>query len=199
MRSNKVTHHPSRNADDHSTVEDQIELLRTAGAFNAVSAAAAFATDNRLIRSSGTARGADASAITADDSGNLTGVGTLATSGTITKNGGTTVAGVTQTDFISGLIPVLQNKDYKIVVKLSHALTITETTTISASGTCTFTFKINTTALGGTANSVSSVEQSQAHSTNNAAAAGDDLVITASANSSCIDASFTILFTKTLV
>ncbi len=46
----------------------------------------AFSNDNRLLRSDSTARKAQASAVTVDDSGNVTGIGTLATSGTITQN-----------------------------------------------------------------------------------------------------------------
>jgi hypothetical protein len=42
-----------------------------------VTAAANFGTDNRLLRSDGTAKGAQASAITVDDSGNVTGVAAL--------------------------------------------------------------------------------------------------------------------------
>lgn len=42
-----------------------------------VSAASNFATDNRIIRSNGTTKGVQASAITLDDSGNLSGVGTI--------------------------------------------------------------------------------------------------------------------------
>lgn len=103
-----------------------------------------------------------------------------------------------QTDFISGIIAVPTNSDYRLVVKLPYALTVTSTTTICVSGTCTATFKINTTALGGTANSVSTSEQEQTHSTSNAAAIGDDMVMTVSSNSSCQNLSFTIKFTRTL-
>lgn len=42
-----------------------------------VTAASAFATDNRLLRSDGTGKGAQASAITVDDSGNMSGIGTM--------------------------------------------------------------------------------------------------------------------------
>jgi hypothetical protein len=101
-------------------------------------------------------------------------------------------------EMISGFIGTVSDKDYRIVVKAAHGGTITETTTRSESGTATFTFKVNTTALGGTANSVSSSEQSQAHSGTNTFAADDDLVITASSNSSCLGASFTIKYTRTL-
>jgi len=102
------------------------------------------------------------------------------------------------TDFISGLIPAPADQDYKLIVKAPYAGTITETTTISTTGTCTATFKINTTALGGTANSVSTTEQSQAHASANAFIAGDDIVLTVSSNASCENMSFTIKFTKTL-
>jgi hypothetical protein len=108
-------------------------------------------------------------------------------------------ASTTQTgEQIAGFIATPSNKDYKIVVKAAHGGTITETTTISASGTCTATFKINTTALGGTANSVSSSEQSQSHASANVFAAGDDIVITVSSNSTCVDMSFSIKYTRTL-
>ncbi len=99
---------------------------------------------------------------------------------------------------ISGLIVTPTDGDYRIVVKAPHAGTITETTTISDSGTCTLTFKINTTALGGTANSVSSSEQSQAHASSNVFSAGDDIVLTVSSNSSCSKMTFTIKYTRTL-
>lgn len=101
-------------------------------------------------------------------------------------------------DSIGGLIDVIFDQDYKIVVKIPHGGTITETTTICVSGTATATFKINATPLGGTANSVSSGEQSQAHSSANVIVAGDDLVITMSANAACLKMSFTIKFTRTL-
>jgi hypothetical protein len=101
-------------------------------------------------------------------------------------------------EMMAGYIGTVADKDYKIVVKAAHAGTITETTTICESGTATFTFKVNSTALGGTANSVSTGEQSQSHSGTNTFAANDDIVITASSNSSCLGASFTIKYTRTL-
>lgn len=199
MRSNKVTHHPSRNADDHSTVEDQIELLRTAGAFTAVSASAAFSNDNRLLRSDGTAKGAQASAITADDSGNLTGIGTLAASGTMTKNGGTTVAGIGQTFAWSWYFPSATAKDYRLHVNFPVAVTIASVTTRAEAGTCTLTGKINSTALGGTANSVSTSESEQTHSSANTMAVGDDFILAPSSVSGIIGMTVTVKFTVDLV
>ncbi len=99
---------------------------------------------------------------------------------------------------ISGLIVTPTDGDYRIVVKAPHGGTITEVTTVSAGGTCTLTGKINTTALGGTANSVSSSEQSQAHSSANVFSAGDDIVLTVSSNAACSKMTFTIKYTRTL-
>lgn len=108
-------------------------------------------------------------------------------------------ASTTQTgEQISGFIATPLNKSYTVALKMAHAGTITEVTTKSASGTCTATWKINSTALGGTANSVSSSEVTQAHSSANAFVAGDDVVLTISSNSSCADMSFTIKYTRTL-
>lgn len=95
--------------------------------------------------------------------------------------------GIGVTEQLTTLIASPSNKDYRLAVKMPYAFKVTECTTVSASGTCTATFKINTTTLGGTANSVSSTEQTQAHTTSNTGAAGDDIVLTVSANSSCVD------------
>lgn len=115
------------------------------------------------------------------------------------ESGGGGGASTTQPgECISGLIVTPADGDYRVVVKAPHGGAITEVTTISASGTCTLTTKINTTALGGTANSVSSSEQSQAHSSANTFAAGDDIVLTVSSNSSCSKMTFTIKYTRTL-
>ena len=105
---------------------------------------------------------------------------------------------LTITDTFSSLIASVTNQDYKLVTKAPFAGTITEVITICVSGTATFTVQVNTTALGGTANSVSSVEQAQAHSTTNTFVAGDDIVITASSNASCLRATCTIKFTRGL-
>lgn len=108
-------------------------------------------------------------------------------------------AALSQTqEVLAGFITSPRDKTYKLVVKIPHAGTITETTTICVSGTCTATFKINTTNLGGTANSVSSSEQSQSHASANVFSAGDDIQVTISSNSSCADMSFSIKYTRVL-
>lgn len=76
--------------------------------------------------------------------------------------------------------------------------TVTSVITECDAGTCTLTVKIGSTALGGTANSVSTSRDTEAHSTNNVSADGDDLVLTVSANSSCERMSVTLRGTRTL-
>jgi hypothetical protein len=105
---------------------------------------------------------------------------------------------VVTTENIAGYIGTVSDKTYKLVVKIPHGATITEATTISESGTCTATFKINTTALGGTANSVSSSETSQAHASSNVAAADDDIQLTVSSNAACLGLSFSLKYTRVL-
>jgi len=101
-------------------------------------------------------------------------------------------AAKTQTWEQSWLIEFPDNKDYRVVVNSALARTITGVTTRSSTGTCTLTVKINTTALGGTANSVSTTESTRAHSSANAVAAGDDIVFTVSSNSSAENVSVTL-------
>jgi hypothetical protein len=99
-------------------------------------------------------------------------------------------------EMISGYIGSVTDKTYKVVVKTAHAGTITELTTIAEAGTCTATGKINTTALGGTANSVSSSEVSQAHASSNTFAAGDDIQLEITSSSACTGLSFTFKYTR---
>ena len=83
---------------------------------------------------------------------------------------------------------------------MPHGGTITEVTTICTAGTATATFKINNSALGGTANSVSSSEQSQAHASSNTFVAGDDIQVTFSSVSADLEeVSFMIKYTRTLL
>ena len=108
-------------------------------------------------------------------------------------------ASTTQTMGVgSSIIGALADQDYTVAIKLPFAGTITSTTTKCATGTATATFKINTTALGGTANSVSTSEQSQAHASSNTFSAGDDIIITISSNAACEDMNFMIEYTRTL-
>lgn len=98
----------------------------------------------------------------------------------------------------SWLILTPDDGDYRVVVDAAVARTITEVTTICTTGTATLTVKINTTALGGTANSVSTSEQSQSHSSSNSVAVGDDIVLTFSSTSAAENVSVKISGTLSL-
>lgn len=100
------------------------------------------------------------------------------------------------TEVWSWLIEFPDDRDYDVVVNVPYATTVNSITTISTSGTCTLTGKINTTALGGTANSVSTAEQTQTHTTANDLVAGDNLRLTISANSGCENLSVTVKLTR---
>lgn len=107
-------------------------------------------------------------------------------------------AGVSQTDRLVVFVAKPANGDTKLLRPFPNGATITEVRTQSTSGTCTLTVKINSTALGGTANSVSTSEQGQAHSSANVLDADDNLVLTVSSNSSCAGMTVTISYTVSL-
>lgn len=90
------------------------------------------------------------------------------------------------------------NKAYTFAYNLDFGGTINATKTKSTSGTATATYKINSTALGGAANSVSSSGDSVTQSSNNVFVAGDTLSVTISANASCVDFLSTVKYTRTL-
>jgi hypothetical protein len=90
-----------------------------------------------------------------------------------------------------------EDKDYDLIINLAYAGDIELITTDSTAGTATFTGKINTTALGGTANSVSTTEQEQAHTSANSFVAGDNFRGTISANSGCENMTVTVKVRRT--
>lgn len=91
----------------------------------------------------------------------------------------------------------LANQDYNVLINAPFGFTISNITSKCRSGSCTATFKINGTPLGGTANAVSTSENNQAQASANVVAASDDVTCTISSNSSCVDAIFTITYTRT--
>lgn len=107
-------------------------------------------------------------------------------------------ATLSQTAVMTWLIEVADNKDYPVLINSPYAMTINSITTKSGTGTCTLTGKIGATALGGTANSVSTSEQEQTHSSDNAMAAGGDFTLTVSSNSGAENVSVTVKATITL-
>jgi hypothetical protein len=116
----------------------------------------------------------------------------------LTNDAGYLTSASTITDTINMLVETPADQDYEIWRNIPFAITVTKITTIADSGTCTLTGLINTTALGGTANSVSSSENVQTHSTSNTASAGDDLKVTVSSNSSAANMRVTVEFTRPL-
>lgn len=88
------------------------------------------------------------------------------------------------------------NQDYNVLINAPFGFAISSITSKSTAGTCTATFKIGGTALGGGANSVSTTEQIKTHTSANVMAAGDDFTCTVSSNSSCAGAIFTIAYTR---
>ena len=93
-------------------------------------------------------------------------------------------------------IETVADQDYVLSFDMPFAGEITTLRTKTQSGTCTVTGKINTTALGGTANSASSTAQEQVHSSANAWVKGDTLKVTISANSSATDLEIAFMGTQ---
>lgn len=94
-------------------------------------------------------------------------------------------------------VETVADQDYVLWYDAPFPGTITMIRTESASGTCTLTGKVNTTALGGTANSVSSTAQEQAHSTANTFVKGDKVLYTVSSNASCLNMAVAFYLTRT--
>lgn len=87
--------------------------------------------------------------------------------------------------------------DYPIEINAPFAYTITQVDSQCTAGSCTATVKIGTTALGGTANSVSTSLQSQTHTTANAVALAGTSKVTISANSACENLRLVLWITRT--
>ena len=100
-------------------------------------------------------------------------------------------------DFISGMIETPEDKTYYLINSSPYDGYITSVTTQSTSGTCAATIEINGTPLGGTANSVSSSEDIQSHSSTNSFSSGDAITMVISSNASTADMRFTLNIVRT--
>lgn len=133
---------------------------------------------------------------------NLSDVASAATAFTNIKqaaSGSTTgVVQQTQTWEVNFQVKVVTTDPIKAIMRSKKARVVTEVVTRSASGTCTLTGSIDGVSLGGTANSVSTTEQEQAHTSANTVAAGADLVFTPSSVSSCLNMSVSVRGTYSL-
>lgn len=101
-------------------------------------------------------------------------------------------------DFISWIIEIPEDWEYKLCVNIPYWFVINKTTTICDSWSAVATFSINWTNLWGSANAVTVLEDEKTHNSNNIASSWQDIEVTISSNSSCQRMSFNIEFTRTL-
>jgi len=136
------------------------------------------------------------------------GVWTIAVEGTDTLDGNTTIeenesalikldaAGSPQTITVIGAhiiiidnlirtVDTVANQDFTVLLSVQQPGKVTSISTQADAGTCTLTGKVNATALGGIANSVSTSLETQPHTTTNTFLTGDKILFTISANSGC--------------
>jgi hypothetical protein len=96
-------------------------------------------------------------------------------------------------DGIAGFITFPNNQRYDLWLNSPFSFTITSTTTLCQSGSCTATWQVNASGVG-TANSVSTTQQVQSQSIS--VPAGNTVNMTISSNSSCQGMSFMIKYTR---
>ncbi len=98
---------------------------------------------------------------------------------------------------IVGEIAFPADGTYTIILDSKYAKTILEVTAKTSAGTSTLTPEINSTLLGGGANSVTSSKATVLHSSANAMAVGDKLIFVLSSTSSdCQNLSFALKYTR---
>jgi|GEM_PF-4361425 len=86
---------------------------------------------------------------------------------------------------------------YTIILDSKYAKTILEVTAKTSAGTSTLTPEINSTPLGGGANSATSSKATISHASANAMAVGDKLIFVLSSTSSdCVNLSFALKYTR---
>jgi hypothetical protein len=98
---------------------------------------------------------------------------------------------------LDDLVATAADTDYVIWYDAPYAGTVNTVRTKTSSGTCTVTGKINTTALGGTANSASTVAQEKNHTSSNTFVKGDVLKYTVSGNAAALNLAVTFYCTRT--
>lgn len=149
-----------------------------------------------------TANGDGASLIGIEDSGGLITATTV--EGALAENRAAIdaveagKAALSQTMVMSALIEFADNKDYILLLNSPIAFTIIGITTVCSTGSCTLTGSINSTALGGTANSVTTSPQTQVHASANAVSTTDSVKITISSNSGAENVAVMLHCTRSL-
>lgn len=96
-------------------------------------------------------------------------------------------------------VAFVEDGDYVIVQNNDVERTIYETVSDCDAGTCTVTFKINSTAISGATHSVSTTESVISRSPSDVLAVGDDLIATVSGNSSCEKMRLNVKTTRAIV
>jgi hypothetical protein len=98
---------------------------------------------------------------------------------------------------IVGEIAFPADGTYTIILESKYAKTILEVTAKTSAGSTTLTPEINSTPLGGGANSVTTSKGTVSHSTANAMIAGDKLIFVLSGTSGdCTNLSFSVKYTR---
>jgi hypothetical protein len=93
----------------------------------------------------------------------------------------------------------VEDGDYTLILNSPYSLEIDSVTTDCDSGTCTATIEIDGTPLGGTANSVSSTETTQSHTSDNEGAAGCNVTIAIASNAGCEKMRLSVKFRRPLI
>lgn len=102
----------------------------------------------------------------------------------------------TITDVLCGVIDVVENKEYVILVNSPFAFNIVSVTTRAVTGSCTMVTKKSTTAIAGLSNAVSTSGVVTTPSGSASFAVSDEIRLAVSANSACEGLSFTIKITR---
>lgn len=96
-------------------------------------------------------------------------------------------------DYLAGMIETPTEKEYTLTSDIPYDGYIHSVSTICLSGSCTLTTRINGTAIGATANAVSTSESTEIATSANSFVSGDRISIQVSANATSADLTFTIL------
>jgi hypothetical protein len=106
-----------------------------------------------------------------------------------------TIQGQLESSTFSIAFPI--NQGYTVQIHATYGYTITAISSRCAGGSCTATFKIGSTNITVTPNSVSTGGDTKTPTANNVVDVGDNVTCVISANSSCQYAIFEIAYTRT--
>jgi hypothetical protein len=130
---------------------------------------------------------------TSGSSGSSGSSGTSGTSGTAGTSGS---SAPTTFEWQVLLYGTVGNNQFRIATDMSFGGTITQVSAVSTSGTGTMAVLINSTPLGGTANSVSSVQSTQNHTTSNVFVATDSISLSFTSTAALNNVTVKILYNR---